>query len=250
MVEKYGNPTTQKERGKAQIERIEGKSPEGKDIKFELNEQLNYWGKFYQNHKIDWIELPKKIKVGEEQVKEMKRLIEKLGFDKMIIIPENLANTGEKYKKLYELMSKGWEKDLSLNFKEDVGLGFEKLKNKSDKLRIILTKETQDLKDNELFKQTLGNSADDLEESSGIFRKYGVRGIDAEIYLVWQREYHEKTGKYLEEESWTWLTEQVRPESGRVPTSFGGALLDFSAYPPDLREDFLGCRLARSFEVT
>src|SRR4030042_1786763 len=41
---------------------ITGTTPEGKEVKFELNEQLETWQKFYQKNNIDWIELPKELK--------------------------------------------------------------------------------------------------------------------------------------------------------------------------------------------
>ena len=50
-------------RSLAEIDVIEGKTPEGKEVKFELKEHLEYWQKFYKEHNIDWVKLPDEIKV-------------------------------------------------------------------------------------------------------------------------------------------------------------------------------------------
>jgi len=225
---------------------ITAKTPEGKEIKFEIKEQLEYWRKFYAEHGIDWIELPGEINVTEKQAKEVKRLIEELGFDKMIIAPARLAGDGKKYEQLHERMSEGYEETYQGdNFKADGG--FEDLKNTSDKLRIIITKEVQNLEDDELLKETLSKSVDALE--AGIFKEKKVRGIDAATYLVMQREYFERTKKHLDEIGWTWLTENRRPVSGRVPVADwqpGSRRLAFDSTTPSYRHVSLGCRLASS----
>ncbi len=77
----------------------------GKEVTFNLLEQLKYWGEFYKNEGVDWVKLPSHIEITAEQAKEMKRQIEELGFNKMIIIPEGLADTGEKYEKEEKVMT-------------------------------------------------------------------------------------------------------------------------------------------------
>ena len=240
---------------------IEGKTPEGKKVKFELQEQLESWRDFYKKHNVDWAPLPEDISVTKEQAKEMRRLIKELGFDKMIIIPENLVNTGEKYEKLNTLMSKGYNETYQEEDFIEQG-GFDGLKNKSEKLKIILTKVVQNLEDDELFKETLGESVNDLEEEGGIFETKGVRGLDLGTYLVWQREYFEKTGQHLDEKKRTLLTEEGSrpnpPNHGYVPHAFwwpdpllrpGVGRLSFFSYTLGSCFDGLGCRLAGTFEI-
>ncbi|MFZ5364582.1 MAG: hypothetical protein ACOZBH_00005 [Patescibacteria group bacterium] len=200
------------------VDEIRALTPEGKEVKFELREQLEYWRNFYKEAGVDWAELPEEIKITEEQAKEIERLIEELGFDKMMIIPAGLTGKvgkdgkDENYVKLHEKMSADYN-DTYQDPNFEAGGGFEGLRNKSNGLRIIVTKEVQNLKDNELFKQTLGKSVDDLEGKKGIFVEKGVRGIDTATYLVWQREYFKRNKKHLDEVGWTWLTEHERPES-------------------------------------
>ena len=122
-----------KKKESAGIQEITATTPEGKEVKLELKEQLEQWRKFYQEKGVDWCELPEDIQVTQEQATEMKRLIEELGFDHLIIIPENLADTGEKYEKLNQVMSEGYNDTWqSGDFKADGG--FEGLKNTSNGL--------------------------------------------------------------------------------------------------------------------
>jgi hypothetical protein len=226
-------------------------SPESKEIRFELEKQLEYWNDFYKDNNIDWVSLPEKIRITKEQQKEMKRLIAEFGFDKMIVIPENLAATGANYEKLHTLMSEDYNKTYQGdNFKTDGS--FAGLKNKSDKLRIILTKDIEELDDDGLFKQTLGKIMDDLEATDGILTEKKLKGLDAATYLVYQREYFKRTGNHLDVEKATWLPEQIKAASGRVMRgcwSFSVDRLDFRANDPDDRGSALGCRLVGSFEI-
>ncbi len=71
-------------------------------------------------------------------------------------------------------------------------------------------------------------------------------------YLIYQKEYFKRTGKHLDEQGATWFPESTRPLSGRVPGGGwypGGGQLNFDSLTRDYRNDFLGCRLAGSFEV-
>jgi hypothetical protein len=224
-------------------------SPEGKEIKFELKEQLKYWGNFYKDEKVDWITLPENIKITEEQRKEIERLISEFGFDKMIIIPENLAATGVNYKKLHTLMSKDYnETRQSDNFKADGS--FAGLKNKSNKLRIILTRDIKELDDDELFKQTLDKKMDELDATNGILTKNKLKGLDVATYLIYQKEYFKRTGKHLDVNSSTWFPEQIRATSGYIPRGYwDSGLLVFNALAFNHSSSVLGCRLVGSLEV-
>ena len=235
---------------------IETKTPEGMEVRFELREQLEYWKKFYKDHGIDWINLPDKIAITEEQAEQMKQLIEKLGFNKMIIIPEGLVGEpeieeyeekGEKrvikpaehYEELHELMTnkatkvskkyeKSWESD---NYKDDGGFGGSQ--DLRQGLRIILVKDVKDLNEDELHKKTLGASVvqdlkkpDEpyLEGKGGLLetiqKEYEVAelsGLTESEYLVYQLDYFKRTGQHLDKIGWTWLSASRRPASGRAP---------------------------------
>ena len=236
----------------------------GQETRLEMAEQVKYWTDFYQKKGIDWIEMPEKIELTAEDQEELAKGAKALCPDgnfeklKLLIIPANLADTGEKYKKLNTQMSEGyketWQSD---DFKKDGGI--EGLKNKSDKLKIILVKDIQNLKDDEVYAKTLNKSVvkskDEsigwLEGKDGLFEQTGLKGIDASVYLVWQREYFERTGQHLDADGYIWLTENRRPPSGRAPYSRwgpGGGRLGFRAVGPGGHDDDLGCRLSSSRE--
>jgi hypothetical protein len=233
------------------ISTISALSPEGKEVKFELNEELKYWSDFYKNNGIDWVSLPEKIKITREQQKEMERLVAEFGFNKMIVIPENLAATGANYEKLHTLMSKGYNDTyLSDIFKKD-GHSFSRLKNKSDKLRIILTKDVKELDDDRLFKQTLDQAINDLEAEGGILTKNKLKGFDIATYLIYQREYFKRTRKHLDCDR-----SVLFPEQAALPkhTPYGGWSnfndnLSINLADNRLPNFAYGCRLAGSFEI-
>ena len=238
---------------KAEIEKrkIIGKTPDGKEVRFEISEQLEYWRDFYKEQGIDWVDLPESIELTEEQKREIKRLIEEVGLDKMIIIPEGLADTGDKYEKLHDEMSKGYSKSFQGGCFKDDGR-FKGIENKNNGLRIVIVKDIQNLEDDELHNETKGKSVDNLEAEDGIFAEKGLRGLDLATYLVLHREYYKQTGKYLEKKGGTLLPEVGRPAFGRVPGAcwdLSRDRLDFSSNTPGNAVDYWGCRLAGSIEI-
>ncbi|MBM2818246.1 MAG: 5 protein, partial [Parcubacteria group bacterium] len=199
---------------------------EGKEISFDIKERLRYWGTFYRENKIDWVSLPESIPLTSDQIAEMTRLMEQ-GFNHMIIIPENLVSeptiatdssgkptsiTNPRYEQLHTLMSEGYNPTFT-GGNYDADGKFQGSKDKTSKLRIILTKDVQNLKDDPVFNSTLKKSIEDLEKDE--LTKY--TGLSESSYLVYQREYHKRTGKHLDEDGWTWLPESTRPVSRRVP---------------------------------
>jgi hypothetical protein len=234
-------------------------SPEGVEIKIRLAEQLKYWSNFYENNGVDWVSLPETIDVSKEQKKEMQRLITEFGFNEILIIPENLAANGDDYEKLLALMTKGYDEKIphnqTLRF-EDFKWGddFYGLKNKSNKLRIILTKKIKNIADDKLFLETEGKSIVDLKRQGGVLTKNKLKGFDLGSYLVFQFKYFQETGKHLDGGSWIWLTEQSNfSSSGYMPTvnwNRAHECLVLSSRQPDTADKLLsGCRLAGIFEI-
>ncbi|MDP3013031.1 MAG: hypothetical protein Q8M92_02230, partial [Candidatus Subteraquimicrobiales bacterium] len=253
--------------GERTIAVVEGITPEGKEVRIEMAELARHWNKFYMDNGIDWIKpISEDIKLTVEQAKEMKRQIQELGFDWPMIIPAGLTGEPEfeagadgklelkkadrKYIDLHEKMSEGYaETYQSDNYKDDGGIGATKDKRKG--IRIILTKEVQTLGEDELFKQTIGQSVEDLE--AGIFKDNQAGGLTESEYLVYQREYYKRTGKHLDdwkkEQTLTWLPESGRPVSGCVPyaswdTDYGQMVFHSSA--TTYQHGDLGCRLVGS----
>jgi hypothetical protein len=237
-------------------------TPEGREISFDLKEQLETWRAFYQTHNIDWVTLPETISVTEEQREQMQELMAQ-GFDKMLIIPEGLVDdpeitsdpkTGkptsiknEKYEKLHNLMTKDYN-PTSTGSNYDQDGKFQGSKDQTMKLRIILTKDIQNLEDDPLLRATLNKSMDDLNANE--LTRYS--GLSESVYLVYQREYFKRTGKHLDEKGWTWLPGSSRSLSFRLPCAYWGpafARLCFDSDTAGYRSGSLGCRLAGSFEV-
>jgi hypothetical protein len=254
QIEKLGGSSSSKKESQETFDKltISGTSPEGREIKFELQEQLKYWKDFYKDENVNWINLPDNIKITEAQQKEMERLITKLGFDEMIIIPENLSATPDNREELNTLMAD--ETNQNEHFKANGGFaGFE---NKSNKLTIILTKDVLELDHDQFFRETLGLTRDELEAPGGILAKLGVGGLGIDAYEVLRKKIYKKTGNKLDERGATWLPGS-ETTSGCVPYAKSypgdGDKLSFAAPGPDRLDRWkltsLGCRMAVSFEV-
>ena len=246
---------------------ISASSPEGQEITFNLAERLAHWKDFYQQEGVDWITMPDEITVTPEQKQEMERLIRDFGFNWLLIIPENLVGTPEietapdgtktlktpasHYVELHQQMSQGYQDTwTSDNYQNDGGFGGSQ--DQTTKLRIILTKEVQNLEDDPLFKQTLNLSLDDLEKSDSPLKKNNLIGFSESAYLIAQRDYNKRINKHLDEKGWTWLPESSRPLSGRRPYGSwfpADGQLHFSSLTSGYHLGFRGCRPAGSFEV-
>ncbi len=263
LVEQYSSVVKEPE-----IQIVSAKTKEGRKIEFNLKERLEHYRDFYQKTGVDWVNLPDTITITKEQQKEMERLITELGFDHMIIIPEGLVGetevikdasgkiTGtknERYAKLHKLMSSGYSGTQRSPDYKNYG-DFEGSVDTSIGFRIILTKDLQELEEDELCKSTVGKSLDDLKLPGGIFKKYSVYGLSESEYLVYQREYYRRTGKHLDCNGWTWLPGSVRPFFGlRIPrvgwAPFDSNRLSFVSEASGSNFWRLGCRLACSFDV-
>ncbi len=241
---------------------VKDKEGREQEVRIDLAERLKYWGGFYRRHNVDGAApLPEKVKLTAEQKQKMQELMAE-GFTQMIIIPENLVDDPQitkdakgkitaknpKYARLHAAMSAGYTGTYQGdNYKADGGL--EGGQDRTKKFRIILTKDVRNLQDDAQFKATLGKSLADLEQSE--LKKYS--GFSESAYLIYQREYFERTGKHLDEIGWTWLPDSSRPGFGRVSYANwdpASVQLLFSSRDRVYPYDSLGCRLAGSFEIS
>ena len=240
-------------------------SKSGEPLEYDLDEILEKSEKFYEKEGIDWVEVPESIELDGEQRVEAIRIIEALcptgDYENVTItyIPEGLADNEEKRRKLLEKTTEGyytgdeegkkdyWESD---NFKERGGI--EGIEDKETKGRLLITKTTKELKDDELFKQTLGKTAEELMGERGIMQETGLRGLGLSELLVIQRQRYNEDVEHMDEESWTWITEIEATPSSLVPFVYwdpNSTQLGLFALTPDYYYDFLGCRLAGSLKV-
>jgi len=206
---------TEKHRNRETEERefaiIKALSPEGKEIVFDFEEIKERWLDFYQKHNIK-ADIPD-IKLTSEQAQEVEKLIEEFGFDKAFIVPEDLPN----YSKLHQKTTQGYnptyqgdnfKKDGSFNGVEDLpSLGFGKAGQKTG-FRLIFTKDAQNTIEDEFFKQTVNLPPEDPGADNDLKRfienikqEKGIEleGLALSAYLIYQNEYHERTGHYLDE---------------------------------------------------
>ena len=240
-------------------------SKSGEPLEYDLDEILEKSEKFYEKEGIDWVEVPESIELDGEQRVEAIRIIEALcptgDYENVTItyIPEGLADNEEKRRKLLEKTTEGyytgdeegkkdyWESD---NFKERGGI--EGIEDKETKGRLLITKTTKELKDDELFKQTLGKTAEELMGERGIMQETGLRGLGLSELLVIQRQRYNEDVEHMDEESWIWITEIEATPSSLVPDvdwASNDAQFYLHAFTPDYNFEHLGCRLAGSLKV-
>ena len=68
---------------------IQAKTPEDKDVIFNFDKIRRERQKFYQDHNLK-VEIPE-IKLSEEQIKEVKTLVEKGYIDDCVIIDDSIS---------------------------------------------------------------------------------------------------------------------------------------------------------------
>lgn len=269
---------------KAQRFRKEGEIPETlaagwpdpetgeiREITLRFEEETERFEEFYRRHfniALDKAEIQGIIR---ENLEEMKEEIEKHGYDQILILPENLPENEELNQKLIEAMEepgKGKvEKTHQWNSFKDNGSWAGAKSAEKPKTRIILTHSAQSLADHPILKATRNKNIMELtglsqeEIQKRIQNKEplpvnfgGVRaeGLSMEEYLVFQRIYFEKNQEHLDEEGWARL---LKSRLKATPVSFvacaswspGYRQLSAGAVGVDLRDDYLGCRLSRSF---
>lgn len=128
------------------------------------------------------------------------------------------------------------------------------LENKSDKLRLVLVKDVQELRDDKVYNSTCDLSLNHLEADKGFFARNGLEGIDAATYLVWQRDHYKLYGQVLDQKDKTLLT-GIKPRNNEtlfanVTVISGGRYqLNFERADREYCEPHLGCRLACTVEV-
>jgi len=250
---------TEKHRNRETEEReftiIKALSPEGKEIIFALEEIKEHWLDFYEKHGIK-ADIPD-IKLTQEQAQEVEKLIEEFGFNKAIIVPEDLPDDP----KLHEKMTQGYNPTFQgEDFKKDGS--FQGVKDLKTGAKIIFTKDCRNTTEDEFFKQTANlppeNPKADNDLKRFIKKIKNEKGVELEglalsTYLIYRREYHERTQKYLDVVSRVWLIGSKMKRSGRIPRSScyaaTGGGLHVDADTLSCRVTNTWCRLAKSFEL-
>ncbi len=242
-----------KERKNPVSEVIKFTTPEGKEINIDLGKELEYWSDFYNEIGLDWIKMPKRITLSQEQketlVKGALALCPNGHYEKLklLIIPEGIADKSDDYRKLTKLVSKNFKVSLSA----DPIYGLE---NKPGKLKLILVKDAKELRNDKVYQNTANLSFNDLTAEGGLFERKGLQSIDVATYLIWQMEAKLRTGELLDKMSQVWLTENklpqgIFPETRELSSYVVGDKLFFERNNPDYYAPQLGCRLACTVEI-
>ena len=209
----------------SEFENLDGKKEK---IEFDFEKETKHWAKFYKNHKID---LPpdfaeQVIDVLERNRVEMEKSIEKMGYDKVIIVPPSLDAAI-----LHKKITEGYVKTIQWASFKNAG-GFEGITTPNvDKLRIVLVheKNAQNNNDHPILKELRGKSVTKLAGLAGLTKEkvqelldsggeifmqaeikgriFNFNGLDVLAYLIWQKDYCERnSGQHIDESSWSALS--------------------------------------------
>ena len=204
------------------------------DLEKKLEQSINFYKQYSVDIPDDFAERIKNI--WERNQDDIKNAIEKMGFDEILLVPENIP-----LEELDKKMTKGYnETYLSSNFKEG-GLWNGVKEDTGMRIVLVHKKDAQNLKNHPLLKETLGKTADDFIKAGE-----NLRITDYEIF---QRAYFDETQKHLDEDGWTWLPGSK--SGSRVVRSDwdpGSTQVNVNAFAPDDSDGGLGCRLSRSFK--
>ena len=247
---------------------------EQKEIVFNIKEKIKEAQEFYKNHNLPIPNEQEIKKIFRGSKAEIQKEIAMYGYDNILIIPENLPST----EKLHEQMSKDYNATWT-GKSFDQGGGFTGAKTTSDsKARIILLHDDQNMhsnpKANPFVKQTLnknilqlsGLTQEEIDRRvenneevpvsfeaviNGKKTKIKSEGLSLNEYLIFQRQYFEKTNKHLDSNGWTWLP-KTRSGSRFVDSVWWNPVddrLDVVASDAGNSYGYLGCRLSRSFST-
>ena len=209
----------------SEFENLDGKKEK---IEFDFEKETRHWAKFYENHKIgfppDFAEQVTDV-LGRNRV-EMEKSIEKMGYDKVIIVPPGLDAAI-----LHKKITEGYVETAQWNsFKNAGGFGGITTPN-ADKLRIVLVheKNAQNNNGHPILKELRGKSVTKLAGLAGLTkekvqelldsggeifmqaeikgRTFNFNGLDVLAYLIWQKDYCERnSGQHIDENSWSALS--------------------------------------------
>ena len=166
----------------------DGKVEKTEQITLNIEQKLNEYISFYKKHNLEVTDdFEEQIKeIWNNNLDEIEKEIEAHGFNEIILIPPttDLPDLAEKMKE-----TTYWKSENDI---------FEKAKSQNqDKVRLILTHNTQNLKDHPELAQTLNIKGQDVPLD---------QTLSLEEYLILSKKYFEETGKHLDEDGWIWLS--------------------------------------------
>jgi len=223
---------------------ITAKTPENKEIVFEMNKIREHWHNFYKEHNLQEIadSLPEQITLSQEQIQRIQELSKEQGFDTFILLPPNpdqyldklkqetsdkeLAGLSEK--KQYDNKKTYLSGTVKPNFPDKI-----KTINRpclsagrpKDKPYLLFLKSSLEVPDD-----TREQSASDLREQ---FKKNNLNGLTLSEYFIFQRNYTKTRindkNPHPDAEYWTWLLDSELSET----SSGAGQVLRAYWHPDD-----------------
>ena len=210
--------------------------PDGKKetITIELEANLEEFLSFYKKTGID---LPPDFEdairdIWNANQTEIEEAIEQNGFNDILVIPA-IQSIEELKDKM--TMENGYYTDSDFN---NAGGFASVVSPNTDKPRLILVHNSQNLKDRPELEQTLNTKGQDVKLD---------QALTLEDYIIFQRKYFEETGKHLDEDGWTWLSFKVGTRLVYSHWNPGNHELYVNAFALGSQSGFLGVRPSRCF---
>jgi hypothetical protein len=252
---------------------INPENNQSKEIKFNFQKQVKTWLDFYLKHSLPIPNYRELRSIWRKNHKEIKKEMETYGYDKILIIPENLPATEE----LHTQMSQGYAATYQGDNFKNAGSFAGAKHTETQKTRIILCHNDQNTYQNPqanfFAKQTLGKN---ILQLSGLTEaqlntkiqnqenipvdfetqinnqkiQIQAEGLSLNEYLILQRQYFQENQKHLDEKGWTWVLKTS--SASRVADAHwspGVSQLYVDADDLGCSIGGLGCRLSRSFSL-
>lgn len=235
--EKKGNTTSEISAHYTYTNPQTGKVERQEIITIDLEAKLQEFLSFYQTTHVD---IPPDFEdimrdIWNRNEDEIRKAIEQNGFDDLLLIPptSDIGDLSEKMK-----MAQGYYDAIQSNTTIQTLRGIPLTSQNTNKPRILLVHHVQNLKDRPELKKTLNIKGKDVNMD---------HVLTLEDYLIFQRIYFEKTGKYLDEVGWTWLATK---SGARLVNSYWNPAshrLFVDAHDLEILYGNLGARSSRCF---
>ena len=247
---------------------------EQKEIVFNIKEKIKEAQEFYKNHNLPIPNEQEIKKIFRGSKAEIQKEIAMYGYDNILIVPEGL-NAMMLKASMTEGYNKTWQ---SSEFKNGAADGFQVAKTTEiARTRIILCHSDENIYKNDdanpfnkatldksilqlsgLTREEIDRRVENNEEVPVSFeavingKKTQIKseGFSLNEYLIFQRQYFEKTNKHLDSNGWTWLP-KTRSGSRFVYSRWDPGVDQLSVYAggAGYSGGRLGCRLSRSFST-
>ncbi|TAK96070.1 hypothetical protein EPO05_02625 [Patescibacteria group bacterium] len=250
-----------------------------KPITIDFQKELEFFSDFYQRYLGIALDQERVRAIWRKHQAEIKTEMEQYGYDKILIIPDDLPDVTTLKRKLIEGMPDTNPTRIGEGVME--GGAFRRVKAAEGQgCRVVLIHSDQNIfrnsSANPFLKATLNKDISQLSglDEGGIMRRmanyeampinfkvtFGTKevsvraeGLSLESYMVMQRIHFEQTKAqlddvHLDERGWTWLVNSLSPLYVVVSNwNDRGSWFNISAYVPGFVSEDTGARFARSF---